>query len=344
MLEKPEIPESLIVALIRDEYRLDAIEATFLPLGYDMHTAVYRVSSRAGPAYFCKLRKGDFEPITVELPHFLSQQGMQAVIPPLETCDGRLFTHLFDGGIHYAVILYPYISGQDGYQERLSDQQWLRLGQTMKSIHTIRLPPDLGGKIPHETYNPSWRENAKRFQSMVEEMTYADPVAERLSAFMRSKKLEISHIVQRAEALAGLLSKKSTNLVLCHSDVHPGNFLITPGNELYLVDWDNPIFAPKERDLMFIGAGMSRDLPGGREESIFYRVYGPVEVDLEILAYYRYERIVQDIAEFCAQLLSTSAGGEDRQQAYTYFTDIFMPGGVLEAAIRTDEMLEKNIG
>ncbi len=35
--------------------------------------------------------------------------------------------------------------------------------------------------------------------------------------------------------------------------------LIDANDALYIVDWDNPILAPKERDLMFIGGGQMGD-------------------------------------------------------------------------------------
>jgi spectinomycin phosphotransferase len=102
------------------------------------------------------------------------------------------------------------------------------------------------------------------------------------------------------------------------------------------VDWDNPIYAPKERDLMFFGSGMAGNQLGGREEMLFYQGYGPAQIDQDALAYYRYERIVQDISEFCKQLLLTAEGGEDREQAYQYFTSSFLPGHVVEVAFETD--------
>jgi spectinomycin phosphotransferase len=82
---------------------------------------------------------------------------------------------------------------------------------------------------------------------------------------------------------------------------------------------------------------MSGIQPGGREEQLFYQGYGSVVVDQKTLAYYRYERIIQDIAEFGKQLLLTTAGGEDREQSYQYFTSSFLPGGVVDAAHRTDQ-------
>ncbi|MFN2195490.1 MAG: hypothetical protein ACK2UW_05120 [Anaerolineales bacterium] len=54
------------------------------------------------------------------------------------------------------------------------------------------------------------------------------------------------------------------------------------------------------------------------------------------LAYYRYERIIQDIAAFCEQLLLTTQGGEDREQAYRYFTSQFLPGFEVEIALKSD--------
>ena len=73
-----------------------------------------------------------------------------------------------------------------------------------------------------------------------------------------------------------------------------------------------------------------------RGEKLFYRGYGQTEVDQMVLAYYRYERIVQDIAEFCQQLLLTTEGGEDREQSYRYFTGQFLPNHEVEIAYKTD--------
>ena len=72
---------------------------------------------------------------------------------------------------------------------------------------------------------------------------------------MKSKRDEITHLIERAQELALELQSKHLEFVLCHTDIHGGNILISDNNELYIVDWDDPILAPKERDLMFIGGG-----------------------------------------------------------------------------------------
>ena len=46
MLTKPDIADELINSRLQDEYGLRVISLTFLPLGADMGTAVYRVVAR----------------------------------------------------------------------------------------------------------------------------------------------------------------------------------------------------------------------------------------------------------------------------------------------------------
>jgi len=94
MLEKPDIPDELITSSIQSEYRLDVAQVTFLPLGLDVNTAVYRIEDRMGIAYFLILRKGDFNPITGAIPNFLSSLGVHTVIAPIQTHNGQLGSDL----------------------------------------------------------------------------------------------------------------------------------------------------------------------------------------------------------------------------------------------------------
>jgi spectinomycin phosphotransferase len=126
--------------------------------------------------------------------------------------------------------------------------------------------------------------------------------------------------------------------VLCHSDLHAANILISKTGDLYIVDWDNPIFAPVERDLMFIGGAQYGARRTSQEEvALFYHGYGPTRVNPKALAYYRYERIVQDIAEYCKQLLLTTEGGKDREQSLIYIKANFLPNNTIDIAYKSDE-------
>jgi spectinomycin phosphotransferase len=338
MLEKPDLAQSLILTRLAEAYGLRARELVFLPLGADVNTAVYRTVAQDDTAYFLKLRRGTFDEITVSVPHFLQAQGIGAIIAPLETTTGQLWARLGE----FKMILYPFVAGQNGYHASLSDAQWVKFGAALRRIHIVPLPPTLARLIPGETFSPEWREMVKTFQAQVEEKDYPDPTAARLAAFMRDKREEIHRLVARTEtlglALQGWPHTRGTpagwEQVLCHTDIHPGNLLLGANDALYIVDWDNPVLAPRERDLMLIGG--CHTWKGARETALFYQGYGPAEIDPTALAYYRYERIIQDIAAYCQQLLLSSAGGEDREQSFTYFKSNFLPEYEIEIAFQRD--------
>lgn len=150
MLEKPDLQDQLIIARVQAEYGLNVTRLTFLPLGADVNTAVYRLVTDDEMAYFLKLRKGAFDEITIAVPQFLKAQGIQSIIAPLETRAGQGWASF--GA--YKMILYPFIEGENGYQVKLSDRQWLDLGAALKGIHTAQVPPALRKLIKKENYSP----------------------------------------------------------------------------------------------------------------------------------------------------------------------------------------------
>ena len=240
--------------------------------------------------------------------------------------------------MNFKLILYPFVEGRDGYQVNLTDRQWRELGAALKSIHTVILPCALRERIPAEAYSPHYRDRLKTFLGRIEKEDYEDPVAGKMAAFLKANRNEVLDLVGRAERLAMQLQAQSPEFVVCHSDIHAGNVLIDTNGDLYIVDWDDPILALKERDLMYPGGGQ---FAGWRtpheEEALFYQGYGPTTVDPAALAYYRYERILVDIAIYCEQLLSSNAGGEDREQALRYFMSNFLPNGTIEIAYQADK-------
>ncbi len=333
MLTKPDVQDEEIVACLENEYGLPGIQITFLPLGADFDTAAYRASAKNGTAYFVKLRRGDFEKIAVTLPKVLSEQGIRQIIPPLPTSTGGLWASL---GV-FRLILYPFVEGRDGYDAALSEHQWRALGVALRAVHSLQVPAALRRSIPQESYSPQWREAVRMFLERLEHDVFEEPVAAELGRFLRARREQTLHMVWRAEELAAALQAHALDLVVCHSDIHAGNVLLTAGDDLYIVDWDSPVLAPKERDLMFVGGGLfGRWYSADEEERAFYQGYGAVKLETNALAYYRYERIVQDIAAYCDLIFSSGEGGEDREQSLRYVQLNYQPGGTIEQAYRAD--------
>jgi spectinomycin phosphotransferase len=335
MLEKPNIPAQLIISRLQEEYDLRVAELTFLPIGADSRTAVYRVDASNGTAYFLKLRK-NFADVIVRVPLFLKEIGIEAIIAPFETQSKQPWADFGD----YKIILYPFIDGKNGFEVDLTDRQRETLGSAFKRIHTARIPPKLGNLIRKETFDLGWRESMRRYLVRVESNTFIDTTAAKLAEFMRSKQGEISRIVERSEQLGSELRSKLWEFSLCHSDIHGGNILLSDKGQLYIVDWDDPILAPKERDLMFIGGGSDTLWQTSREIELFYQGYGQAEINLTALAYYRYERVIEDLAVICDLILPTNAGGEDRERSYGWFTSNFEAESTIDIAKNTDKRLK----
>lgn len=335
MLEKPDLQDEILIACLQNAYGLHGAEVTFLPLGADLNTAVYRAIARDTRSYFVKLRRGHFDATAVTLPKFLSDLGIAQIIPPLTSKTGQLWAKL-DA---FTVILYPFVEGRNGYRVAMSEHHWRVFGAALKRIHTAAVPPVLMQRIQQESYSAQARNEVKLFLARLAVESWDDPVAAKLVAFLNEKRADVLDLVLRAEQLARVLQTREPQLIVCHSDIHAGNILIDGDDHFYIVDWDNPILAPKERDLMFIGGGQGftgRYTPQ-EEETLFYQGYGQTEIDPVALAYYRYERIVQDIWEYCKQLLLTNEGGEDRAQSLRYLTLNFLPGGTIEIAYKSDK-------
>jgi spectinomycin phosphotransferase len=75
MLEKPGIPDHLIVSGVQAEYGLKVTQLSFLPLGYDVNTALYHVDKTNGTASFLKLQTDDFSQITMAFHNSFINRG-----------------------------------------------------------------------------------------------------------------------------------------------------------------------------------------------------------------------------------------------------------------------------
>lgn len=332
MLEKPDIKDRDMIDRLQTGYRLDIEQIEFLPLGADRNTAVYRVTTRAQTPYFLKLRRGDIDRAGVTVPKYLSDHGLQQVIPPLETLTGQLWIGLGD----FTAILYPFVEGQNGFQRSLTDRQWLEFGTTLRRFHDTDFPPAVTADVPREAFSPRWREMVRGFLGEVKVKTFQEPVAAETAAFLGAKSAETLELVERTERLARVLRERPREFVLCHADIHGWNLLLEATGAFYMVDWDTLIFAPRERDLMFIGAGLEgRGRTPGEEETLFYQGYGRVDVDPDALSYYRCERIIEDIAVYCEQIFLSDEGGADREEALVYLKSNFLPNGAIAMARRS---------
>ena len=334
MLSKPNLRDEKISDWLRDQYGLRVIQIVFLPTNYE-NTAAYRVIAEDKTPYFLKLRRDVLDENSITVPVFLKNQGVRQIIEPIAARSHLRWAYLDD----INVILYPFVEGHNAFKVVLSEPQWFELGAALKGIHSARVPAELRSQLQHETYSREWCEKVEMLQERAQRDTFNDPFAAQLAEFMTVRADEILHLVRRTEQLGSMLKVQSGKFVLCHSDIHAGNILCDANGSLYIVDWDDPIMAPKERDLMFIGGGVGGIWHSAQEEALFYRGYGQTEINPIALTYYRFNRILQDIGIYAEQLLLTASGSQDRMRTLQGIVSFFLPNRVVEMAYKAEKTL-----
>jgi spectinomycin phosphotransferase len=333
MREKPGIQEGKIAACLNTHYGLQVASVNFLPIGYDLQAWVYEAIAEDGTAYFLKIRSGPVPEPAVIVPRALIDHGIQNILAPRRTITRDLCCSLDS----YSVILYPFIRGENAKVAGMSDSQWREFGATLGAIHSSGLASQFRGQVPTETFSLPSGKPVRRLHAMIDHGRFDTPAAARLASFWRENAQRIEDLVARAEALGKQLQSKPFEFVLCHADIHGANILVGEDERIYLVDWDGPLIAPRERDLLFVvGSKIGRPVQP-REEELFFQGYGVAEIDPAALSYYRYERTIEDIGEmaryvFASTELSEAAKAEETRR----IIEMFQPGKIVASTLEAD--------
>ncbi|HZU12372.1 MAG TPA: phosphotransferase [Chloroflexota bacterium] len=217
----------------------------------------------------------------------------------------------------------------------MSAAQWVEYGQILRRVHEAAVPSDFAALMPRETFEPPGASVVRDLDAYVDQTVSVRPGEARLAAFWREHRPAIHRLLATAEQLAQMVARQDLPCVLCHADIHTANVLAGADGRLWIVDWDETVLAPKERDLMFVaGRGISDALVGPEDEGFFFQGYGPTALDPAALAYYRYAWAISDISANGTDVvlrpeLSTAA----RETATDDFMSLFGPGEIVARAL-----------
>jgi spectinomycin phosphotransferase len=329
MRDDPGLDLDTITACLDVQYDLRVIAITFLPLGYDLSAAVYKVIAGEGTAYFLKVRFGPVDESGLIVPWALAERGIRNVLAPLQTRSGELWCSCDQ----CSLVLYPFIAGKNAMVVGMGDDQWREFGATLQAVHSSGLVEEFRGRLPVETFALPSAALVRRILELTQTTKFENVVAAQFAAFWREHATRIDEMVARAEALGRRLQSRSFDHVLCHADIHAANILVGDDGQIHLIDWDGPMIAPRERDLLFVVGSRIARVVEPREEEWFFAGYRPVDIDPEALIYYRYERIVQDLGEIGRSvLLDPSPSDRMRAEESRLARSFFAPGGDIDHA------------
>jgi spectinomycin phosphotransferase len=285
MREQPNIPEEHLRACLQEQYDIYPGTLEYLPRGHDYSAGVYRVVSMQGTAYLLKATARPLYESGLLVPRYLRDQGITSVVAPVPTRSGALWTKLED----WTVIVYPFFEGVSSLTG-MTNEQWKEVGSIFKQIHSVSLQPDNFPALQKETFDPAeYARWVRTFESQHLHSQHGGSDAAR--AFRASWVAHQSAIhtgVASLEKLAQVLQTREFINVTCHADLHPANLLRDRHGGVFVIDWDEVMLAPKERDFIFIREPQA---------DAFWEGYGQVDIDWMLLSYYLWERVVQDWIE-----------------------------------------------
>lgn len=282
MIEKPKIEDEKIILALHETYSIQVNKIEFLPIGNDASSFAYHVEAKNGTSYFLKVRREISNLAGFFVPRFLKDNGIEQVIAPLSTKTQELWGNVDE----FAFILYPFITGNEAMEVGMTDTQWMEFGSVLKRIHITELPSDISEHVRQETFIPKWSNLVKELHKRINTQGIDDPYKKELAAFWKENDEIIQTLVERAEMIGNHLQQTDLEFILCHADIHTANILLTQDQDMFIVDWDDTLLAPKERDLMFV---LGEDTICTREEQMFFDGYGNRKINQLALAYYRYE-------------------------------------------------------
>jgi spectinomycin phosphotransferase len=304
MREPPPIPEESLRACLLNEYGLVPATVEFLPRGQDYAAAVYRVVTQPGQACLLKVKAGSLYEPGCRVPSYLRAQGIASVVAPIPTHSQALWARLAD----WSVIVYPFIDG-DTSLTGMTREQWQETGDIFRRIHQVPLPPAGFESLRMEHFAPapytSWiREFEAHHLHVRSGARDGDDAAQHVRASWSAHQATIDLAMDSLEKLAITLRGSSLPRVICHADLHPANLLRDRAGRVFVIDWDDVMLAPRERDFVFIR---------GPHADAFWDGYGLPEQERDWAAqtYYQWERVVSDLIEYAGLVFSQDDWSEE---------------------------------
>jgi spectinomycin phosphotransferase len=332
MREPPRIAEEDLRASLQDQYDLSPITLTFRPLGHDYDAGIYRVESGQGTAYALKVTSRPLYEPRCLVPRYLNGQGIASAVAPIPNRSSALWISLSD----WTVIVYPWISGESSLTG-ITDEQWKQVGSIFQRIHQVMLPPGGFASLRKETFDPTeyvrW---VRAFETQHAHAPGGGASQRALRSSWAANRPTIHTVVTSLETLAAVLQSRPSPYVICHADLHARNLIRDRAGQVFVIDWDGVMLAPKERDFIFVRPPYA---------DAFFQGYGQAEIDWVALTYFLWERVIQDLIECTRNVCFRDDWGEDSRAEAVQLLDVILAEdtGHIDAAYQASTHLPRDL-
>lgn len=254
--------------LLSNNYDIQIQSIDLAPRGFVGETYIVNTSNNR---YFLKIFKNNryFVNVLQSLPVLkeLKELGITDINYPIPTKVNDLYIKHEER--YY--ILFNYIEGKNTWDYD-KHEVYTQLIQIHKSTAKVTSP------VKKEDFNIEYEEIFEQKLSQYKDIpliaSYLDEILKHWECFKK---------------LSYILKNRSFNMYITHGDAF-GN-IIKNEDDLYIIDWDDLLLAPLERDLWFF-----------YEDESVVRLYEEefpgFDIDKELLLYYIYKRFYDDLLGF----------------------------------------------
>ena len=167
--------------------------------------------------------------------------------------------------------------------KQISNQELAMLAKTVAKLHQEKNFYDL---LPEDTPGTDFANKLKR--CLIKDEFVSDKRLVELIKPLKERLLKDIEYFQKIEK-----SLVKTNLVVCHTDLSPGNLIFTKDNELKVIDWDSVSLSLPEQDINLFS--------GEKYLNKFMKVYRQElperELKLDNFTYFKYRWSLEGIWE-----------------------------------------------
>jgi len=285
--------------IIEANYDLNVISISDAPRQFVAQTFV--IETKKGNV-FCKVvdKKLFIPGLIASLPalYNIHELGFKRINHPILTSSQKLY--LMHGDT--LIVLFNYIDATQSYT-----YDDFVFGEVLAKIHD--LTDRLTVSVSKESFEFKHKGVFENEMTNIVNSNDKDEVVVDLKSLLSKKQNEILKFFDNFLRIAEKCRKQKWHMVITHGDA-PGNILVKSPKDFYIIDWDDILLAPAERDLWFL-AEKEKFMDG-------YKSISPkFQMNKDVVNYYIYSRYFNDLIEYWREIAgehSLSHKGKNFQQ------------------------------
>src|SRR6267143_2098577 len=246
MPTESQVDKSLLKNVIQEEFGIGI--ATMTPILKVGATRGYVIGSLDHRQFFLKIYPNDKVPnASFRFAYDLfGRVGIENIVHPIAADSGQMRIQI--GEFH--VALFNFVAGKTAEENRMDNSQLEKLGELLAKIHQSKKV--IGEYSVRENFEIAFKD---KFIAIFEHIhplpARPGEYKQKLGVLLEPHTEKFMQELGTLEELQRKVRKMDLEFFNCHGEPSPGNVLASHKGEIYLLDWDEPIFAPKEKDLLF---------------------------------------------------------------------------------------------